>query len=200
MHLTQQFTATLIQVLCAATGWAEASPRSVRIRPHPVFGLDHLRPLFGPTLDVAKEATLDIELDDNVLDASLRVGGPGIAITPSEDWAVLKGDGSFSASVRLILESMADDPPVSIDRLARAAGMSARSLQRALTPEETSFRRLSDEVRRGRALAALPSDYGALSSVAADLGYAAQSSFSRAMRRWTGVPPKAMDRANKEPR
>jgi AraC-like DNA-binding protein len=67
--------------------------------------------------------------------------------------------------------------------------MSARSFQRGLTAEGASCRRLSDEMRRERAIAALPGGVGALSSVAAGLGYTAQSSLSRAVRRWTGVPP-----------
>ena len=90
MHLTQQFTAMLVQALCAATGLTQACPRSVRIRPHPRFGLDHLRPFFGPALGVAKEATLDIDLDDDVLDARLRLGGAKIRVRPPQNWAVLK--------------------------------------------------------------------------------------------------------------
>jgi AraC-like DNA-binding protein len=197
MHITQQFTAMLVQALCAATGVTNASPRSVRIRPHPRFGLDHLRPFFGPALDVAKEATLDIDLNDDVLDAPLRLGGTLTGVRPPQDWAVLKGDSSFSHSARLVLKSMAGDPPVSIERLSRAAGMSVRSLQRALTSEGTSFRRLSDDVRRGRAMGILPADHGTLSSVATDLGYSAQSSLSRAVRRWTGASPKKLTQATK---
>lgn len=194
LHLTQQFTAMLVQALCGATGVTHASPRSVRIRPHPRVGLDHLRPFFGPALSAAKEATLDIDLNDDVLDAPLRLGGALTAACPPQDWVVLKGDSSFSHSARLVLKSMAGDPPVPIERLAHAAGMSVRSLQRALTSEGTSFRRLSDEVRRGRAMGALPAEHGALSSVATDLGYTAQSSLSRAVRRWTGASPKELGR------
>ena len=79
MHLTQQFTARLIQAICGATERQGAAPRSVRICPHPVFGLEHLRPLFGSALDAATEATLEVDLDDDVLDARLILGEPGIA-------------------------------------------------------------------------------------------------------------------------
>ena len=189
MHLTQQFTAMLVHGLCAATGRPRAAPRSIRIRPHPDFGLNHLRPWFGPVLSMAEEATLDIDIDDDVLDAALPVGQRS-GFVAAADWAPLKGDGSFSQSVRLVMHGMADDAPVSIARLARSAGMSARSVQRLLTCEGTSFRRLSDQARRARALEALPAGLGSLSSVATVVGYSAQSSLSRAVRRWTGVPPK----------
>ena len=165
MHLTQQFTATLIVGLCAATGREGLAPRSVRMRPHPAFGLEHLRPWFGSMLGAAEETTLDIEIDDAVLDAPLAAG-QRCGFVPAPDWVPLKGDGSFSHSVRLVMGAMAGDPPVSIARLAQAAGMSARSFQRVLTSEGTSFRRLTDEMRRDRAIAALPGGIGALSSVA----------------------------------
>ncbi len=195
MHLTQQFSAMLIRALCGATGRYDAAPRSVRIRPHPEFGLDHLRPWFGAALAPATEATAEIDLHDDVLDAGLSVGGAGIGIEPFPDWAVLKGDGSLTHSARLVLQAMAEDPPASIERLSRAAGMSVRSLQRELTSEATSFRQLTDQVRSGRALGALRADHGTIASVATDLGYSAQSSFTRAVRRWTGASPKQVDRS-----
>ena len=82
----------LVQALCAATGLTQANPRSVRIRPHPRFGLAHLRPFFGPALGVAKQATLDIDLNDDVLDAPLRLGGTMTGVRPPEDWAALAAE------------------------------------------------------------------------------------------------------------
>ena len=189
MHLTQQFTASLICGLYAATDRGLRAPRSVRMRPHPVFGLMHLQPIFGPALRASSDATLDIELDDDVLDAGLCLGGAEIGDLPAQIWALLKGDSSFSHSVRLVLAALAAEPPASIARVAHAAGVSARTLQRILTSEGTSFRRLSDDLRRARALEALLIHRGAISALAADLDYAALSSLSRAVRRWTGNSP-----------
>jgi AraC-like DNA-binding protein len=114
-------------------------------------------------------------------------------------WSALKGDLSCRQSVRLLLRSMASDPPVTVERLARSGGISARSLQRLLAAEATSVRQLSDEVRREQALGALPESEADLVSVARDLGYSEQSSLSRAVRRWTGHSPKAF-RAAAAPR
>ncbi len=189
LHLTQQFTAMMVLSLCAATGHRAAAARSIRIRPHPVFGLDHLRPWFGTALGPACGATLDIELDDCVLDAPLPFSAAELGPAALADWDVLKGDASFSHSARLVLEVMVDDPPASVERLATAARMSTRSVQRALTAEGTSFRLLLDASRRARALGALSAGKASGSAVAADLGYAKQSSLTRAVRRWTGVPP-----------
>lgn len=190
MHLTQQFSAALIAALCLATGRPGAAPRRIRIRPHPVAGLGRLRPWFGAALAPAEGAMLEVELDDDVLDAPLA-GDPTPAGAPPalDDWTTLRRDLPCSQSVRLLLRSMAKDPPVSVERLARSGGIGARSLQRRLAAEGTCVRRLLDETRRDTALGALPGTSARLASVAQELGYAGQSSLSRAVRRWTGRSP-----------
>ena len=192
MHLTQQFTGSLIQRLYAATERGPTTPRSIRIRAHPAFGIEHLRPFFGAPLAISNEATLAVDLDDDVLDATLLVGASGHEETPGEEWDFLNGGSPFSHSARLVLGPMIHEPSTSLARLARASGISARSLQRMLTLEGTSFRQLSDELRRERALQALLANPGVISAAAADVGYTAQSSLSRAVRRWTGSSPKSL--------
>lgn len=192
MHLTQQFTGALIQRLYAATERGPTTPRSIRIRAHPAFGIEHLRPIFGAGLAPANEATLAVDLDDDVLDATLLTGASGVEAAPAEEWDFLNGGCSFSHSARLVLGPMIDEPATSFARLAKASGMSRRSLQRMLTFEGTSFRQISDELQCQRALQALRANPGVISAAAADVGYAAQSSLSRAVRRWTGSTPKSL--------
>ena len=87
---------------------------------------------------------------------------------------------------------MIGEPGTSFARLTRASGMSARSLQRVLTLEGTSFRQLSDELRRERALQAMLANPDVISAAAAEAGYTAQSSLSRAVRRWTGSSTRSL--------
>ena len=196
MHLTQQFTAAMIQMLYAATERGPRSPRSLRIRAHPRFGIEHLRPIFGAPLAMSTEATLAVDLDDDALDAPFAFGAPPAEDAPAEDWDFLNGSSTFSHSVRLALAPMIDEPSASFVRLAKASGMSARSLQRVLTAEGTSFRQLTDDLRRERTLQTLLANSDAMSAAAADVGYQAQSSLSRAVRRWTGAPPKTLRAAS----
>ena len=73
-------------------------------------------------------------------------------------------------------------PPIS--SIARALGMSSRSLQRALAEAGTSYRELVDHARRCRARALLAQ--GLLpADVALRLGYADLTSFTRAFARWS---------------
>lgn len=83
-------------------------------------------------------------------------------------------------------------PPTTVERLARGGGISARSLQRLLAAEGTCVRRLIDEMHRETILAALPGSASSLGSVAQHLGYSEQFSLSRAIRRWTGRSPRAI--------
>jgi AraC-like DNA-binding protein len=73
--------------------------------------------------------------------------------------------------------------------VARRLGTSARTLQRRLREEGTSFAAELDAVRRERAEAFLRAPDVSIAEVSWLLGFAEQSAFTRAFRRWTGVAP-----------
>jgi AraC-like DNA-binding protein len=73
--------------------------------------------------------------------------------------------------------------------VARALGMSGRSLQRRLAEEETSFRTLLDEVRREIARHHLESRATPIEAIAYLTGFSDVSAFTRAARRWFGRTP-----------
>lgn len=72
--------------------------------------------------------------------------------------------------------------------LAADLHVDERTLRRRLTAEGTSFRRLVDEVRHGRALELLAQG-AAVSEVARELGYSETATFTRSFTRWEGVSP-----------
>lgn len=65
-----------------------------------------------------------------------------------------------------------------------------RTLHRRLAAEDTSFRRLVEEIRRTLAVELLEAGFG-VEQVARRLGYAETSGLTHAFRRWYGVPPRA---------
>jgi AraC-like DNA-binding protein len=75
------------------------------------------------------------------------------------------------------------------DDVARELCMSERTLQRRLEEEATSFQQLLDETRRALAERHLGRLHLSLAEAAYLLGFADQSSFVRACKRWFGVPP-----------
>jgi AraC-like DNA-binding protein len=78
----------------------------------------------------------------------------------------------------------------SLEGVARELGMSERSLQRRLRDLGYTFNALADEVRAATARLYLQQPDLALAEVGYLLGFADQSTFNRAFKRWTGVTPK----------
>jgi AraC-like DNA-binding protein len=75
------------------------------------------------------------------------------------------------------------------DQVARELRMSERTLQRRLEGEATSFLQLLDETRHELAEQYLGRLHLSLAQAAYLLGFADQSSFFRACRRWFNLPP-----------
>lgn len=74
-------------------------------------------------------------------------------------------------------------------RLSEVAPKSARSLQRQLAEAGLSYQQVLDACRERRARQLLTDPRLNLSDIAFLLGYAEQSAFTRAFRRWTGQSP-----------
>jgi AraC-like DNA-binding protein len=81
------------------------------------------------------------------------------------------------------------------DQTAKAMGIHARTLQRRLRDEGTSFEKIKDDARREWAEDLVTQPSVALSQIALMLGYAGSSAFSRSFRRWFGEAPRTY-RAN----
>jgi AraC-like DNA-binding protein len=93
------------------------------------------------------------------------------------------------ASLRERIRASLADGEAAAPRLARALGMSSRTLQRRLTELGTSFQAILDEVRHELALHYLEDPKLRLSEVAFLLGYSEFRAFLRAFKRWTGTTP-----------
>jgi len=89
----------------------------------------------------------------------------------------------------IILENLTNGS-VSTDRIARELHMSPRTLTRRLESQGTQLQKLIDETRRGLAQRYFSDPENSLSDVAFLLGFAQQSSLTRASNRWFGMSPK----------
>ena len=84
---------------------------------------------------------------------------------------------------------MSSDPDVNRDEIAQKMAMSGRSLQRKLQQEGSSFQQLFDGFRHQRSLVLLQDKHLSLADVGLSLGFAENSTFYRAFKRWQGVTP-----------
>jgi AraC-like DNA-binding protein len=73
--------------------------------------------------------------------------------------------------------------------IARTLGLSARSFHRRLSEHGVSFQTLTEETRRDLAIGLLRNEQHSLAEIAFLTGFAEQSSFTRAFKRWVGETP-----------
>jgi len=78
----------------------------------------------------------------------------------------------------------------SLAQVAQNLGMSQRSVQRALEQEGTTFRKLTEDIRKTAAERYLQSTDLPFKEIAFLLGFSELSTFSRAVKTWYGVPPR----------
>ncbi len=103
----------------------------------------------------------------------------------------LDGDAGLASRVRrLLLERRGVAPSLRV--VARACGLSPRTLHRRLIEQGTSYRALVDAVRHGLARAHLHAGDASVDEIAHALGYTDVANFRRAFRRWEGAPPSAL--------
>lgn len=72
---------------------------------------------------------------------------------------------------------------------ARALKMTARTLNRRLRDEGTSFQDIKDALRRDMAIRALQHGTNSIEQIAFDTGFSAPANFHRAFRKWTNRTP-----------
>jgi AraC-like DNA-binding protein len=97
----------------------------------------------------------------------------------------------FPETVRSVLRSMLLTSHSSADDVASLFSIHSRTLSRRLDAYGTSFQALVDETRFEIARQMLTDTSLDVGDIAATLGYARTSPFSRAFRRWSGTTPAA---------
>lgn len=122
------------------------------------------------------------------------VEDPGPFVTPPLD------AGEVVESVRLALAMRLPHQEGSLSAIAAALDTSARTLQKRLREQGTTFKELTDQVRLELAKEYLAREDTTLVAVAMLLGYSELSAFVRAFARWTGETPGEYRRHLREPR
>lgn len=156
---------------------------------------------FGTHIEYDARAYL-LEVDASV--ASLPVAHADIALgnllhARAEEalaQAQAEEQRSWRGRVTEVLASQPRTGELGPGDVAGRLAVSERTLQRRLREEGVSFAQLEEEVRRERAFHLLRDGKLALFEIAFLLGFSDPSAFSRAFRRWSGMPPVAWQRAH----
>jgi AraC-like DNA-binding protein len=96
---------------------------------------------------------------------------------------------AVAAQLRRILPALIDARSAVVPEAAARLGIGARTLNRRLAAEGTTFARLRDETRHSMAAQLLRGTRLQAAEIAEKLGYANASAFTTAFRRWSGQPP-----------
>lgn len=136
------------------------------------------------------------------LDRPLATTNPGVALASDKlvaDYlARLDRDDVIAQVKRQLLGDFPAGTPTQ-GAVARAIGLSARTLHRRLSEAGASFEKLLDETRRELAAEYIRRTDYSVGEIAYLLGFAETSSFNRAFRRWNGRSPSEFRREERSP-
>ena len=124
------------------------------------------------------------------LDDAVRDSNPEYVdiLTPLLEEAAAGARADFLSAVKLIIRSQIGASALSRDSICRALGLNARTLARRLESCGVSYSSLVDEARFEAAQSLLMKDKR-IAEIAAILGFAEQSAFTRAFKAWSGATP-----------
>jgi AraC-like DNA-binding protein len=187
----QEYT---LAILAARVRHVAPSPQArLHVRfafPRPSHAEEHVRVLgVEPEYDAPVPALV---FDPEMWAARTSGRDPRLFAALVDHASALLAGGSVVTSVQQVRAAIADELPgrePSLARVARRMGTSPRTLQRRLEAEGTTFAAEVAHVRRARAEAFLRAPDVSIAEVSWLLGFAEQSAFTRAFRRWTGSAP-----------
>lgn len=169
--------------------------RSVELAHAPLSPVIRYTDYFG--VDVRFNAAVAaLRVDQHVLDRRFAAADDTIAQIALEHLTREHSDPDEQTAVRVrrALTDGLGNARSSLDQVARVLAMHPRTLQRRLADEETSFEVILDDVRRTVALHYITGTDIPFIQVAALIGLSEQSALSRAVRRWSGMSPRALRR------
>ena len=147
--------------------------------------------LLGPNLVFDAEETA-LVIDRGAL--TLPLDGRKIAIeAPSPGAGGAHIHACVTAAAAQIVEQIVQYERPTVTNVAAALSMNVRTMQRHLAAWGVTFEEILEDYRLHHALIGLREEKRSVTDVAFQLGYSDAAHFTRAFRRWTGLPPSRID-------
>jgi AraC-like DNA-binding protein len=178
--------------LCRLASTPDFHPRKVRIRIEDCGRRADYERIFGAPVEFSAGVN---ELIFDRAEMQKPLPGRSVDILDAtdkvlDDYLAALSPDQVASEVKRLLLSLLPTGSFSQDAIAHKMHMSRSTLQRRLRDENTNYQELVDTTRRSLAIGYVKGHGHSLSHVAFLLGFADQSNFSRAFRRWTGQSPK----------
>ena len=130
------------------------------------------------------------QVEDRILSSNYKLLRVLVAHAEAQ-LALIKQQGGFAAIVKQSMVNLVKPAFPTVEQVASHLNISARTLQRRLQEEGSTFKGIMDELRKDFAIAYLKRIDLSISEIAYLLSYSDSSAFTRSFRRWTGQSPKA---------
>jgi AraC-like DNA-binding protein len=150
------------------------------------------RTLFGPDVEYACDRNALI-FDARLLTLPVRQNSSAmkqfLRDAPASFLVKYKNTHSTAAKVRRMIRRTSPTEWPGFEELAQSVGASASTLRRRLEDEGCPYQMIKDELRRDMSLHLLQNTRLSIMEIAFRVGFNETSTFHRAFRRWTGLPP-----------
>jgi AraC-like DNA-binding protein len=168
--------------------------------PRPAHAAEHRRVLGLEPMYSARDAA--VAIGRTTWERPTRTADAGLFGTLDAHARAIRARGPSNVRVqervRAAVAAALPGREPTVAAVARALGTSSRTLQRWLAEDGEHFASIVDAVRRERAEAFLRAPDVSMAEVSWLLGFAEQSAFTRAFRRWTGTTPTEWRRGRRE--
>ncbi len=136
-----------------------------------------------------------LTFDAAVYDLPIKQADPNLlalmAHYAEQQLAQLPEGESFPERMQRVISELIVRGVPRLGDVARALGVSSRTLQRRLRGEETSFQAQVTDVRKQMAQRYLSDPQLSINEIAFMLGYSEPSAFHRSFKKWLGVTPRS---------
>jgi len=185
------FGLSLVISMCRANYGATLAPAAITLRRPIPADTGPYETYFGsPVSFGAKEDSLLLPFQ--IADRPLSTSNHQLATTfdaiLAKQLAELQKDDLESRCRAYLLQELTSGEP-SEEGLAKAIGMSTRTLQRKLADLDLSYRDILEKTRYELALRYLDDPQKSVTDITFLLGFSEQSAFTRAFKRWSGKAP-----------
>jgi AraC-like DNA-binding protein len=127
-----------------------------------------------------------------ILDRPLPAANRDLALTLDHSlssYLAKLQDNDILSRTRTAISNNLPSGNATIQAVAATLHMSPRNLQRKLSAEDTTYRKLVDTVRKELAESYLTQDSFTIAEIGYLTGFSSQAAFTRAFKRWTGLTP-----------
>ncbi len=194
MQLSNEASLSAVDVISKEVSTAPFMPLAVFFKHQARGNLSEYRAHFGCPVHFESERDA-LLVSESAIVAPNRLGDETIANFfdrhLEQELASIDNVQSLEHAVRRAVTTILSEGVPTLSRIASELGIGSRTLQRRLSDSGQSSQSLVDIARKDLAIKLLRETHYSLAEIAFLTGFAEQSSFTRAFKRWAGQTPRS---------